>query len=83
MDAQARRRLIDRIPAEVTTVLAVALAIFGVVSTGGAISAALDRPSPWLFAAAYGGPASIASAVYWLLARRLPPPAHPGSDAGS
>ena len=60
-----------RIPSELITILAFAVAIFGVVATGLAISAAIARPSPWLFAAAYGGPAALASGIYWMLARRL------------
>ncbi len=59
------------IPGEVATMLAFAVAIFGVVATGSAISAALPAPSPWLFAAAYGGPAALAFGVYWAIARRI------------
>jgi hypothetical protein len=59
------------IPGEIATMLAFGLAILGVVATGSAISAAIPYPSPWLFAAAYGGPAAIAFGVYWALARRL------------
>ncbi|HWA60732.1 MAG TPA: hypothetical protein VG939_05125 [Caulobacteraceae bacterium] len=59
------------IPFEIGTILAFAIAIFGVVATGAAISAAIPQPSPWLFAAAYGGPAAIAFGVYWAVARRL------------
>ena len=55
---------------EVVTICAFALAIFGVVATGSAISASLKDPSPWLFAAAYGGPAAIAAGLYWAIARR-------------
>ena len=67
-----RRKLAGlRPPAEVVTMLAFAIAIFGVVATGSAISAAIPQPSPWLFAAAYGGPAALAFGVYWAVARRL------------
>ena len=58
-------------PPEAVTICAFAVAIFGVVATGSAISASIQQPSPWLFAAAYGGPAAIASGVYWAIARRL------------
>jgi hypothetical protein len=51
--------------------LAFGLAILGVVATGSAIASAIPEPSPWLFAAAYGGPAALAFGVYWAIARRL------------
>jgi hypothetical protein len=60
-----------RIPGEIATMLAFALAIFGVVATGSAISSAITQPSPWLFAAAYGGPAALAFGVYWAVSRKL------------
>jgi hypothetical protein len=60
-----------RIPAELITMAGFAIAIFGVVATGSAISAAITQPSPWLFAAAYGGPGALAFGLYWALARRL------------
>jgi hypothetical protein len=59
------------IPPELVTVAAFAVALFGVVATGAAISAAIAMPSPWLFAAAYGGPAALAFGLYWIIARRL------------
>ena len=59
------------IPSELVTMAAFADAIFGVVATGAAISSAITTPSPWLFAAAYGGPAALAFGLYWALARRL------------
>lgn len=80
MSGKDRRKLGDLLPAELGTVLAFAVAIFGVVSTGGVISAAIDQPSPWLIAAAYGGPASIAFGVYWLVARRRAPESAPEPD---
>jgi hypothetical protein len=63
--------LLRLIPNELTTIAAFTVAIFGVVATGAAISSAIVQPSPWLFAAAYGGPAALAFGVYWALARRL------------
>jgi len=60
-----------RVPPELVTMAGFGLAIFGVVATGSAISAGIHEPSPWLFAAAYGGPAAIASGLYWAIARRL------------
>jgi hypothetical protein len=63
--------LIRGIPSEVVTMAAFAIAIFGVVATGSAISSAITQPSPWLFAAAYGGPAALAFGIYWAVARRL------------
>jgi hypothetical protein len=58
-------------PPEAVTICAFAVAIFGVVATGSAIAAAIKEPSPWLFAAAYGGPAAIVSGLYWAIAPRL------------
>ncbi|MBV9994530.1 MAG: hypothetical protein JO127_04890 [Caulobacteraceae bacterium] len=60
-----------KLPVELMTVLAFGLAIFGVVATGSAIAAAIREPSPWLFAAAYGGPAALAFGLYWAIAQRL------------
>ena len=60
-----------RIPVELTTMLGFGIAIFGVVATGSAISAAIHQPSPWLIAAAFGGPAALAFGVYWAIAQRL------------
>ena len=58
-------------PSEAVTICAFAIAIFGVVATGSAISAAVPEPSPWLFAAAYGGPAAIVAGLYWVIAQRM------------
>jgi hypothetical protein len=58
-------------PTELVTLAAFAIAIFGVVATGSAIAAAIKEPSPWLFAAAYGGPAALATGLYWSIARKL------------
>ncbi len=63
--------LLRRIPAELITMAGFAIAIIGVVATGAAISSAIVEPSPWLFAAAYGGPAALAFGVYWAVSRRL------------
>ena len=63
--------VVRRIPSELATIAAFAIAIFGVVATGAAISSAIVQPSPWLFAAAYGGPAALAFGVYWAVSRRL------------
>ena len=68
---QSGLSLLRSIPSELVTLAAFALAIFGVVATGAAISSAITEPSPWLFAAAYGGPAALAFGVYWALARRV------------
>ena len=74
MQATPRRpigNLVRHIPREVTTIGAFAIAIFGVVATGSAITSVLIDPTPWTFASAYGGPAALAFGVYWALARRL------------
>ena len=63
--------LMRRIPVELATIAAFAVAIFGVVATGAAICSAMTTPSPWLVAAAYGGPSALAFGVYWALSRRL------------
>ena len=59
------------IPIELATMLGFAIAILGVVATGSAITAAIREPSPWLVAAAYGGPAALAFGLYWAIAQRL------------
>jgi len=72
MTARGRKTLtLARAPREAVTICAFAIAIFGVVATGSAISASMREPSPWLFAAAYGGPAAIAAGLYWALAQRV------------
>ena len=63
--------LVRQVPQELVTMAAFGLAIFGVVATGAAISSAISSPSPWLFAAAYGGPAALAFGLYWAISRRL------------
>jgi len=63
--------LLRRIPAELTMTLAFAVAIFGVVATGAAITSAIDSPSVWMTTAAYGGPAALAFGLYWAIAQRL------------
>jgi hypothetical protein len=64
-----RPSLRQLIPSEIAAMAGFAIAIFGVVATGLAISSAIPEPSPWLFAAAYGGPAAIAFGIYWAVAR--------------
>jgi hypothetical protein len=60
------------VPAELVNMLGTAGALLGVVATGAAISSVLPDPSsPWLFAAAYGGPGAIAFGAYWWVAQRL------------
>ena len=63
--------IVRHIPSEVSTMAGFAVAIFGVVATGAAISSTFVDPSPWLFAASYGGPAALASGLYWAISRRL------------
>jgi hypothetical protein len=63
--------VLRHVPREVLTMVGFAIAIFGVVATGSAISAGISTPSPWLFAAAYGGPAALAFGVYWAISRQL------------
>jgi hypothetical protein len=60
-----------RIPVEITTIAAFAVAIFGVCATGAAICSAMVAPSPWLVAGAYGGPAALAFGLYWALSHRV------------
>ncbi|HXQ45371.1 MAG TPA: hypothetical protein VN806_02080 [Caulobacteraceae bacterium] len=61
-----------RIPAEIAAMIGFAIAIFGVVATGAAISSAIPPTASWvLVAAAYAGPAALAFGVYWAVARRL------------
>ena len=60
-----------RIPNELMVILAFGIAIFAVVASGSAISSMFSEPSPWLFAAAYGGPAALVFGLYWLAARRF------------
>jgi len=68
---QAQSPIRPKIPSEIFTMAGFAIAIVGVVATGAAISSAIPEPSPWLFAAAYGGPAALAFGVYWAVSRRL------------
>jgi len=63
--------VLRHVPREVLTMAGFAIAIFGVVATGSAIAAGISTPSPWLFAAAYGGPAALAFGVYWAISRQL------------
>ena len=66
---RARARVI---PAELVNIAGTAGALLAVTATGAAISEILPDPaSPWLFAAAYGGPAALAFAIYWWIAQRV------------
>lgn len=60
-----------RIPAEVLNIGGTAGAILGVVVAGAGLSSMLPDPSPWLAAAAYLAPASLAFAAYWWIAQKL------------
>lgn len=60
-----------RMPAEILNIGGTAVAILAVVGVGAGLSAALPEPSPWLTAAAYLAPASLAFAAYWWIAQRL------------
>ena len=72
MDASTERppSVLAKLPRELVMMLGFAIAIFGVVATGGAICGVATNPSPWLTAAAYGGPASLAFGLYWIVTRR-------------
>jgi hypothetical protein len=60
------------VPVELVNIVGTAGALLAVVGTGAGISSVLPDPSsPWLFAAAYGGPGAIAFAAYWWVAQRL------------
>jgi hypothetical protein len=60
------------IPAELVNILGTGGALLAVVTSGAAISSVLPDPaSPWLFAAAYGGPGAVAFAAYWWIAQRV------------
>ena len=59
------------VPAEVLNIGGTAGAILAVVGTGAGLSSMLPDPSPWLTAAAYLAPASLAFAAYWWIAQKL------------
>ena len=59
-----------RVPSEIAAMVGFAIAIFGVVATGAAISSAIPPSASWMLtAAAYAGPAALAFGVYWAVAR--------------
>jgi hypothetical protein len=60
-----------RVPAELITIGGAVVAIFFVVAAGLGLSSVLPDPSPWLVAAAYLAPASLAFAAYWWVAQRV------------
>ena len=60
-----------RIPPEVLNIGGTAGAILAVVAAGAGLSAMLPEPSPWLTAAAYLAPGSLAFAAYWWIAQKL------------
>ena len=66
-DTSVRRA---RVPAEIGAIVGAAVAIFFVVASGLGLSSVLPEPSPWLIAAAYLAPASLAFAAYWWVAQR-------------
>lgn len=60
------------IPAEIVNVAGTAGLLLAVTVAGAAIAQALPDPaSPWLQAAAYGGPAAVGLVLYGWLAQRL------------
>jgi threonine/homoserine/homoserine lactone efflux protein len=59
-----------RAPAEYISVGGGVAAALSVVAAGAGLSAALPEASPWLTAAAYLAPASLAFAAYWWMAQR-------------
>ena len=59
-------------PAELVHIGGTAVAIFAVVAAGAGLSAVLPgTSSPWMTAAAYLAPASLAFAAYWWVAQKL------------
>jgi lipopolysaccharide export LptBFGC system permease protein LptF len=60
-------------PVELINVGLFALGILLVVAIGAFLSERIVDESPWLFAAAYAVPATIAFGAYWLIARKLKP----------
>jgi hypothetical protein len=60
-----------RVSVEILNLGATVAAVLAVVATGAALSAALPAGSPWLTAAAYLAPASLAFAAYWWIAQKL------------
>lgn len=69
---QDRSVLKGRVPSEVINIGGTAGAILAVVAAGAGLSSLLPDPtSPWMEAAAYAAPASLAFAAYWWVAQRL------------
>lgn len=66
-DIPARK---GRGPVELLNIVGTAVAILVVVALGAALSSVLPQASPWLTAAAYLAPASVAFAAYWWIAQR-------------
>jgi len=66
-DIPARK---GRGPIELLTIAGVTVAGVVVLGAGAALSAVLPQASPWLTAAAYLAPASLAFAAYWWIAQR-------------
>jgi len=60
-----------RVPVEILNIGGTAVAILAVVGAGAGLSSILPQPSPWLQAAAYLAPASLAFACYWWIAQKL------------
>ena len=60
-----------RVPPEVLNIGATAAGVLAVVASGGRLSALLPEPSPWLIAASYLAPGSLAFAAYWWIAQKL------------
>jgi hypothetical protein len=60
-----------RAPAEMRNIGATAAAILAVVAAGAGLASVLPDPSPWLKAAAFLAPASLAFACYWWAAQKL------------
>jgi hypothetical protein len=60
-----------RFPLDVVNLGGTAGAIVVVVAAGAGLSAMLPEPSPWLTAAAYLAPGSLAFAAYWWIAQKL------------
>lgn len=70
--AEHERAKARAVPAELVNMVGTAGALLAVTATGAMISEVLPDPaSPWLFAAAYGGPAAVAFAIYWWIAQRV------------
>jgi hypothetical protein len=68
MSDQAQK---GRVSADILNIMGAAVAILTVVGAGAGLSAALPNPTPWLSAAAWLAPPSLAFAAYWWMAQRL------------